>query len=154
MLDSLHAQILASGLIDLDGTFFVQLAIFLLFATLLNILLVKPLMKTPAARHAHMAGAREEAERMNLEAADDSETYETRIAEARQQALNIRNSLRDAATEEAGQQLALVRDETQGRLAEGRASVSAAREATRGDADDAVEALASAIADQVLGGKA
>lgn len=154
MLESLHGQILASGLIDLDGTFFVQLAIFLVFATLLNFLLVKPMMKTQASRHAHMAGAREDAERMNLNAADDSESYETRITEARQQAVALRDGLRDAATSQAEDALSGVRGETQAQLAEGRAAIAAATEATRGDADDAVETLATAIADQVLGGKA
>jgi F-type H+-transporting ATPase subunit b len=154
MLQSLHVQILSSGLIDLDGTFFLQLAIFMIFAFLLNVLLVKPLMKTQSSRHAHMAGAREEAERMNISAADDAETYDSRIAAARKEAMGVRDDIRDSATAEAQAQLGSVNDETQAQLVEGRAKIAAATAATQGDTDAAVEALATAIADRVLGEQA
>ena len=83
MLQPLQEQIVQAGLVDLDGSYVVQLAIFLVFGLILNLLVVKPLGRLQELRYARMEGARVDAEKMDLRAAEASASYQRQIDDAR-----------------------------------------------------------------------
>src|SRR5687768_5188430 len=80
-------------LIDIDGTFFVQLVIFIAIAYLLSRLLFKPFLKVRATREANIEGARAEAARMEEEAGARLTDYEQKIGRARKDAQGERQKL-------------------------------------------------------------
>lgn len=153
MLEPLQDSILQASLVDLDGTLLIQLGIFLVFAVLLNALVVKPLMKAQQARWERMDGARDKAEHMDLRAAEAAATYEDKLAEARRQALAIREELRREAEKKAAGQLAAVRAEAQQSVDSSRADLHEEARRLRAETDAPVVELAEAIADRILSGR-
>jgi len=156
MLQPLQDHILQAGLVDLDGSYVVQLAIFLVFATMLNVFVVKPLGRLQELRYARMDGARLEAEKMNLRAAEANTSYRGSIDAARTEAVALRETARDRATGETQSRVETVRDEAQRNLAAGRTVLGQSAEKSRAEVAQEVEQLATFIADQLLdtGGRA
>lgn len=70
-------------LIDIDNTLFVQLGLFLLLIVVLNKLLWKPFLRVRAERVSRVEGYREEAVRLEAEAAARLTRTEAELAEAR-----------------------------------------------------------------------
>jgi F-type H+-transporting ATPase subunit b len=113
--------ILASGsLVDLDGTFFVQIGIFLVMMVILRSLLFKPIIRLMDARHEATAGAMQTAKNLTDEAALLSAEVEKKLAEARTEASKVRNEtlerakrnereIGNAAREKAGRVIAEMR---------------------------------------------
>ncbi|MFH0900020.1 MAG: ATP synthase F0 subunit B [Pseudomonadota bacterium] len=100
----LTASILASvhkepPIIDIDSTVFVQFAIFLITALLLNRLLFKPFLATRALREKGIEGARDEAHRMEEEAAAQMADFDKALAAGRGRAEKERQTLRGEAEE-------------------------------------------------------
>ena len=87
MLSSIEEQAVQAGLVDIDGTFVIQLGVFLVFFVLFSTLVVKPLIRTYRLRFDRMQGAREAAEEFTARAAAASSTYEAKIDEARKNAM-------------------------------------------------------------------
>jgi F-type H+-transporting ATPase subunit b len=150
MLQPLQEHILQAGLVDLDGSYLVQLAIFVVFALILNLLVVKPLGKLQELRYARMEGARIEAQKMDLRAADASASYRSRIGDARAEAVGLREAARDQATTEANSRVSAVRDEATRHLEAGREVLDQSAERGRADLEQEVEKLAAYIADRLL----
>ena len=153
MLPSLQEHILQAGQVDLDGSYLVQLAIFMVFAVILNFLVVKPLGRLQEMRYARMAGARIEAEKMDLRAADARNSYQGSITEARTAAVNLRESARDAATASVRTTVDAVKEESAKSLEAGRAVLSESAEKSREQLEQEVESLATLIADELLNTK-
>jgi F0F1-type ATP synthase membrane subunit b/b' len=76
-------QVHAPQLIDLDGTVFVQLGLFLILALVLTRLLWKPYLRVRSERVTRVEGYRQEAARMEVEAAARLARAEADLAEAR-----------------------------------------------------------------------
>src|SRR5262245_8654702 len=70
-------------LLDIDGTFFVMLGIFLLTMFVLNQLLWKPYLRVRGERVARVDGYRDEAKRLEGEAASRLQRVEAELADAR-----------------------------------------------------------------------
>jgi len=150
MLQPLQEHILQAGLVDLDGSYVVQLAIFLVFAMILNFLVVKPLGKLQELRYARMEGARIEAQKMDLRAAEANASYRSRIDNARTEAVSLRESAKEQATKEAHALIDGVRDESSKNLEAGRVVLGQSAEKGRADLEQEVEKLATFIADRLL----
>lgn len=86
-------------LIDLDGTVFVQFAIFVVTLIVLTQFLFKPFLAMMAARHDGIEGSRAEAVRADEEARAKIADYDARFAKARATAGGERQALRGEATE-------------------------------------------------------
>ncbi len=142
----------AAGLVDLDASILVQLGIFAVFGVLLNVLVVRPMRKTQEARFARMEGARQEAEGMDLRAAEAHGEYEKNIETARQAAFAIRDEIRDGAESAATASVANVRSEASRLLAAGREELAASGEKARVDAEPTTRELAETIASHLLAG--
>ena len=153
MLPSLQEHILIAGTVDLDGSYLVQLAIFMVFAVILNLLVVKPLGRLQELRYARMDGARIEAEKMDLRAAEARNAYEAGISEARGAAVALRDKARDEASSLARTKLDAVKAESAKTLESGRALLNESADKSRGEIDQEVEALATLIADELLNTK-
>ena len=153
MLSSIEEQAVQAGLVDIDGTFVIQLGVFLVFFVLFSTLVVKPLIRTYRLRFDRMLGAREAAEEFTARAAAASSTYEAKIDEARKNAVHIRNDLKSAAEEKSRAQLEGVERESARVLESGRATIAEEAESARADVDTQVEEVAQLIAARVLGGE-
>ena len=151
MLSSIEEQVVQAGLVDIDGTFLIQLVVFLLFFAIFTTLVVKPLMRTYQMRFERMEGARKDAESFTGRAAQASEAYETQIDEARKGAVHLRNDLKDAADEKAAALVGGVEDESSRQLDSGRELIAEDAASARTDVDAQVEALAELVAARVLG---
>ena len=77
------AEVHSPQLIDVDGTVFVQLGLFLLLAFVLTKLLWKPYLRVRAERVSRVDGYRKEAVQMEADAATRLERAEAQLAEAR-----------------------------------------------------------------------
>lgn len=73
----------APQLIDIDGTLFIQLGLFLLLMFVLHKLLWKPFLRVRGERVSRVEGYREEAARLEAEAAARLTRTEAELAEAR-----------------------------------------------------------------------
>lgn len=73
----------APQLIDIDGTVFVQLGLFLVLAVILNQFLWKPYLRVRHERVTRVDGYRKDAARMEVDAAERLSRVEARMAEAR-----------------------------------------------------------------------
>ena len=153
MLPPLQEHILQAGLVDLDGSYLVQLAIFMVFALILNFLVVRPLGRLQELRYARMDGARVEAEKMDLRAAEANASYQGQITEARTAAVSLRETARDTATSETQTKLDAIREESSKSLEAGRSLLAENAEKSRTELDQEVETLATLIANGLLDAK-
>jgi F-type H+-transporting ATPase subunit b len=151
MLSSIEEQVVQAGLVDIDGTFLIQLVVFLLFFAIFTALVVKPLMRTYQMRFERMAGARNDAESFTARAAKASGEYETKIDEARKGSVHLRNDLKDAADEKAAALVGGVESESSRQLESGRGLIAEDAALARTDVDAQVEAIAELVATRVLG---
>lgn len=151
MLESIQEPILRAGLVDLDATFLVQLALFIVFALILNKKIVQPMVRTHEARHDRMAGARAEAERMDLRASEAHTAYQTRLDAARGDAVQIRDGIRDEARRLADAELEAVRAELAAAQDKSRGELNTEAARVRASSDAVVEELAGVLATRALG---
>lgn len=84
-------------LIDIDGTVFIQLGVFLVMAFLATNLLFKPYLKMREERSEAIDGARAEASLLDAEADTLKADGERRMAEARDRALDEQRKVRAEA---------------------------------------------------------
>jgi len=80
-------------LVDLDATFFVQLALFLSLLFILSKTLFKPLMEVSGSREDKTKLLREKAKKLSVRTDEILKRYEAEMAAARTAALKIRTEL-------------------------------------------------------------
>ncbi len=151
MLSALQVSLLrAGGPVDIDGTILVQLGIFVVFAVLLNVLVIKPLMAAQQTRYSRMEGARKDATSMDQRTADASADYEAKITAARQGAVSIRDDIRSEAESKASEMVTSVRQTTQETLSGELASLRDSADKTRAGLEAEAESIAAQIAERLL----
>ena len=133
-------QIARAGLIDLDVTFFFQLAVFLTLVVILNRIAFRPLLALFAERHRKTEGARCEAEAAAVRTGRIQETVSLGLTEARKKGAELRTGKRDesVATEskilgEARAQAAKLTDRERTRLRQERIALLPALDRTAGE---------------------
>jgi F-type H+-transporting ATPase subunit b len=146
------AVMLAGGSpVDLDGSFFVQLAIFLAVFLVLRSLVFRPVMALFDAREAAMEGARVEAETLEKDAAHKREQFESELRSVRQKANEDRDRLRNEAQAEARKRSEETRRENTALLGSAKAQLEHEAEDARRQALAEAPALARQIAEKLLG---
>jgi F0F1-type ATP synthase membrane subunit b/b' len=133
-------------LIDVDGTLFVQFALFLILLFVLSRALFRPYLQMRDARHKGIEGAREEASAMQERARLTGVDYDTRLTKARLRGAEERARLRGEGAIHERQVLGAARDESQKQLNAARGKITA-------DADKARQALtveSTALAKQIV----
>lgn len=154
LLNDMNPEILSAGMVDIDLSALVMLVLFLVFAVLLHMLVLKPLIAAQESRHASMGGAREGASESELRAAELRLEYEARLTKARQDAVLVREQLKNEATAEAHGIVSAVETETKQRLADGQATLRETGKKARVDMKAHAEQLSTELAAKLLGGKA
>jgi F-type H+-transporting ATPase subunit b len=118
-------------LIDIDGTLFVQAAIFLVALLVLSRYLWKPYMRVRSERVARVEGYREEATRLDGDAQQRLARADAALAEARRVGAGERAVARSEAHAREQTLLAEATAAAQRKLAEARARLNATVEAER-----------------------
>lgn len=155
MIEAIHEPILQAGLVNLDPeSMGIHFVLFVLFALMLNALVIQPMLRTHQARFDRMQGARNEAEKMDLRAAEAHTSYTDKMGEARRGAVSIRENLKSGAEAEAKEAMSQASDETSRALESGRSVLAEAVGQARPELDGQVDELAQLIADRILSGKA
>lgn len=138
-----------AGLIDLDGTVFVQGAFFLLLVIVLPRIIFRPMLERIEAREARTDGARAEAKLMRHAADEQVAAYERATAEEKRRALAERSETRSATQRMAADLVATARRETTSRIDRGLAAQRAHADAVRKELATEAEAISGLIADKL-----
>lgn len=151
MLASLGVVLSGGGsLIDLDGTFFVQIAIFFLAFFILKSLVFGPVMKVMDAREAAVGGARQQAQALEAEVAEKKANFESQLRKVRDEASREREAQRAEAQKLARSLTEKARQESASRLDEARTRLSQEAEKVRAEARLQVPKVANQIASKIL----
>jgi|GEM_PF-329988 len=145
-LSNLEAPVVQAGLVDLDGSFVFMLGLFLIFFGVLHVVVIKPMMAAHSKRHMSMGGARDEAEAMDLKAAEAATAYDAKLDAARQEAVKVRDGIKEEGEADARSHLAEVRK----KVADDLAAANAKKQATLQKAEGEMEARATELADAIV----
>jgi F-type H+-transporting ATPase subunit b len=138
-------------LIDVDGTLFVQFALFLIMLAVLSRSLFRPYLKLRDERHKSIEGAREEAGKMQERARGVNADYDAKLTRARQRGAEERQRLRAEGAIHERQVLGAARDEAHKALTEARTRIGAEAESARELLTKESTVLARQIVKKILG---
>ncbi len=140
----------AENMLSVDKTLVIQLVIFLVGLFLLNRLVFRPLLGVWDRREELTTGTLREAEEMTRKAEGAIAEYNEKIAEARAQATETRNELRQRGQGESSKMLVSARDAAQAELEDTRETLEREVSKIRTDLQGEIEALAAQISERVL----
>ena len=143
--------LLAAPVVDIDGTFFVQGAIFLGLMAVLQPLLFKPWLEARARRHQRIDGAFEAAKDMRDRVALMEGRIEDRLADVRTKAHQLRNAARKEGEAERMTLVSEARRTAESTLSEERARMESQAETARNELSGRVDELADAVTQRLLG---
>ena len=138
-------------LLDLDGTVFVMLAIFLVLLGILWLLLWRPYLRVRDERVARVQGARDQATQLEADAAARLGRIESALAETRRAGDSETGKLRLEAQAREQQILAEAHAAARQLMAEARARLDATVASERATLQEQTTLLAREIAEKALG---
>jgi F-type H+-transporting ATPase subunit b len=141
----------ARAIVDLDFTVLIQLGLFLLCFLLLRSLVFKPLLRLVDERRAQTLGAREDAKRLDGEADERTKKVSRAVNEAKSQAADERERLRQLAKRREQEIVQAAKDEAARVADAARIKVEAQRAAGEREAQGHVRELAGGIAARLAG---
>ena len=147
----LSAVLSGGSIIDLDGTLFVQLAMFFVAFGLLYVLVFKPMVAVLEAREQAIDGAREEAKQLEQDVKAKQASFDAELRKVRGSASDERERLRAEALELERKLLDTVRKETSELVEESRQRLDVEARAARGELASSRADLAREIASKVIG---
>ncbi len=151
-MNLLFTALLSEGsIIDLDVTFWFQLALFGIAFFFFRPLVFRPMIALFEARESAIQGAKLEALRLQDEAAAESEEFEEEMRKLRLRAGEERDRLRAEGKRLERAVLDRVRDETDKQLEEADAQIKQEAATLRADLDHSIPLLAQQIAAKMLG---
>lgn len=136
--------------IDIDGTILVQMAAFLVALVMLHFLLYRPYLRTLDLRDENVEGSEEEAGEMGAQAEVLENKYDKQIRQARRDAQEVRESLRQQGLAERDEMHQEVRREVEAKLDEQRAEIEDHVQRARRDIEHRAEGLAEAMVDKLV----
>ena len=145
-------SILAAVSIDVDITAVAMALLFIIFYYLLQPMILNRYMEARQMRTEAIEGAREDAHEDQARAEATIQKYETQMREARREAQEVRESLRNQGAEEQKEMLEAARAEVQQKLDEEREKIDKQVEEARKQVEGRADALAQAMVDKVLPG--
>lgn len=137
--------------VDIDGTLFIQGALYILLALVLHPLLFKPWLAAQARRAEAIGGALTKAKTLRQDADDLVADYEQGLEAARDKALEERASRRRSVDAEQSAKVAETRAASLKTLEEARSRTAAEADAARESLSTQVGELADTIATRLLG---
>jgi F-type H+-transporting ATPase subunit b len=138
-------------LLDIDGTVFVMLGIFLVLLLILWQFLWKPYLRVRDERVARVEGAREKAAQLEADAATRLSRIETALAEARRTANAEMGKLRIEAQAREQKIIAEAQDASHRMLVDARAQLDAALATEKANLQKHTSLLGRQIAEKALG---
>ena len=150
-MNVLFTALLSEGsIIDLDGTFWIQLGLFAVAFLLFRPLIFRPMVALFEARENAIDGAKIEALRLQDEASAESEEFEQEMRRLRLQAGEERDRLRAEGKRLERTVLDRVREETDRQLADADAKIKSEGSRLRQELEHSVPVLARQIASKML----
>lgn len=150
-MNLLFTALLSEGsIIDLDGTIWIQLALFGVAFLLLRPLVFRPMIALFEARENAIEGSKLEALRLQDEAAAESQEFDEEMRRLRLQAGEERDRLRAEGKRLERTVLDRVRDETDKQLAEADTRLESEAAKLRSEINASVPVLARQIASKLL----
>ena len=148
---SLGALLSGGSIIDLDGTVFVQLAMFFIAFFVLRALVFKPMIALLDAREEAIDGAKEQAKRLEVEVREKQTAFEGELRRVRGVSGEERDRLRAEGLELERRLLEKVRVETQQLVSDAKTRLDAEAQLARQTLAAQRPELAREIASKVLG---
>lgn len=142
-----------AGLVDVDLTLPIQVAIFLVFYFLLRYALFAPVLLILSEREGRVATARQESETLENSTATRIALYETKLKEARARAFQERDAIRADGARLERELLAKVRSEVAAKADDARAGLSRAVEAAKASLAAEQRSIAIMLVDLLVGRK-
>jgi F0F1-type ATP synthase membrane subunit b/b' len=150
-LSAFLSVLLEGSIVDLDGTVFVQFAMFSIAFVILYALVFKPMTRLLDARDVAIEGAKDEAKHLESEVLQKQATFEAELRRVRTSSGEERERLRAEGQELERQLLERVRVETQALVAEGKTRLETEARIARSELNAQRGELAREIASRVLG---
>jgi len=141
----------AGSIVDIDGTFFIQLGLFTLVSLFLYFALVRPVVRLIEARRDATDGAKERAGKLGDEAAALKRDVERQILDIRTAASAERARFVEEARRRERETLDQARARSRAAIETARAEMEKSGAEARTVLTREVEAIASAVAARVLG---
>ncbi|MEY4510080.1 MAG: hypothetical protein RLZZ450_2202 [Pseudomonadota bacterium] len=147
----LGALLSGGSIIDLDGTVFVQLAMFFIAFIALYVLVFKPMVALLDARDVAIEGAKDEAKHLDAEVLEKQASFEAQLKRVQSTAGEERERLRAEGQELERKLLETVRVETTQLLNDAKAQLDSESVTARSELVAQRPELARIIASRVLG---
>lgn len=141
---------LASVQLDIDVTVAIQFVTFAVFLVAMRALIINDYMRVRDARAEGTSGAEDEATELAEQATTLRAKYEAEMTQARREAMEVRESLRNQGVAEQQDIHAEVRDELGGKLAEERTRIAALVAAAEAEIEARASDLAAQMVEKVL----
>lgn len=145
------STLLAIPVVDIDGTMFVQLGIFVALVFILGPLLFKPWLEAQERRKTAVDGALAESKAMRTKADALVAEHDQRLEQAREKAHGLRSDARREEEAAQAKALATARDEAAQGLVRDRERIATETAAAREALASRVDELADTIATKLLG---
>lgn len=146
----LSLAFLGGSIIDLDVTFFVQMALFFVAFLFLRSLVFKPMVALFEEREASIDGAKDEAKRMEAEALEQGEEFDAEMRKLRLDSGEERERLRAEGRRLETSVLDKVREETQSTLTKAEADLDREAGKVRDEMRQQIPTIAREIAQTLL----
>ncbi|MCA9656495.1 MAG: hypothetical protein H6712_04435 [Myxococcales bacterium] len=150
-MDLASTLVASIPVVDIDGTLFVQLGIYLALVVILGPMLFKPWLEALDRRKEAVEGAVAKAKDMRAEADDLARDYEQRMEAAREKAHLVRSSARREEEESQAKSLAAARNAANDELAAERKRIADETDQAREALGGRVDELADEITNKLLG---
>lgn len=144
---------IASGggaLVDIDGTFFIQLGTFFVMLIFLYAALFRPAIRMIEARRDATLGTKEKAQKMKKEAVSLSDDMEAKIANLRASATEERDEIVEAARREERELLAKAKEESHALVEKAREDMGASGSLVKAQLLKEAESMADIVASRIL----
>lgn len=150
-MNLLSSVLLSEGsMIDLDGTLFVQLVLFIIAFGVLYALVFRPMIALFEAREEAIDGAKATAQKLTSEASGADKSFEERLRDVRTKAGVERDRLKAEGRDLERGLLERVRVEIEAKTAETETQIAARAVELRGELTRSVPGLANQIASKLL----
>jgi len=146
----LSALLSEGSLIDLDGTFFIQMGLFFVAFLILKSLVFGPVIRLIEKRDEMIDGAKKEAKELQADASSAEDKLASEMRTARLKAGEEREKLRAEGKRLEAQVLEKVREETTKQLSEAEATLDKEAAKVRAELQAQTPVLAKQIASKLL----
>jgi len=138
-------------MIEINLSLLIQMANFLVFLLLMNLVLYRPIRRIVAERKKMMAEKQEGIERLEVEATSAVQEYDRKIQESRRSGLQRIQELKTAAYDEEKQLLQKISEEAAAQVQKMRAQIQKDISVARDQLREQVKSFSVQLAQKILG---